>query len=73
MTLGYVLNRTSDQASLAAETNRDVLSNLTGVPCLGELSYFAEAKDGKTLSLESFEREFDASFLNPLLTQTRKP
>jgi dethiobiotin synthetase len=73
MTLGYVLNRTSDQASLAAETNREVLSNLTGVPCLGELSYFAEAKDGKTLSLESFEREFDASFLNPLLTQTRKP
>ncbi|MGH7810288.1 MAG: dethiobiotin synthase [Candidatus Binatia bacterium] len=73
MTLGYVLNRTSDEASLAAETNREVLSNLTGVPCLGELSFFAEAKDGKNLSLELFEREFDASFLNPLITQTRKP
>jgi dethiobiotin synthetase len=73
MTLGYVLNRTSDDASLAAETNREVLSNLTGVPCLGELPYFPEAKDGMNLSLESFEREFDPSFLNPLLTQTRKP
>jgi dethiobiotin synthetase len=67
MTLGYVLNRTSDEASLAAETNREVLSSLTGVPCFGELSYFAEAKDGKNLSLESFEREFDVSFLKPFI------
>jgi dethiobiotin synthetase len=65
MTLGYVLNRISDETSLAAETNREVLSSLTGVPCLGELSYFAEARDEKTLSLEAFEREFAPNFLLP--------
>lgn len=73
MTLGYVLNRTSDEASLAAETNREVLSNLTGVPCLGEMPYFAEAKDGMNLSLESFERQIDAGFLIPLIAATRNP
>jgi dethiobiotin synthetase len=72
MTLGYVLNRTSDETSLAAETNREVLSSLTGVPCLGELSYFPQAKDGMNLSFESFERQIDTSFLIPLLAASRK-
>lgn len=72
MTLGYVLNRISDEASLAAETNREVLSGLTGVPCLGELSYFPQAKDGMNLSLESFERQIDTSCLMPILAASRK-
>ena len=37
--LGYVLNRLSNEPSLAAETNREVLVGLTGVPCLGELPF----------------------------------
>lgn len=39
--LGYVLNRLSDDASLAADTNREVLSGLTGVGCLGELPFLS--------------------------------
>ncbi|HXG50278.1 MAG TPA: dethiobiotin synthase [candidate division Zixibacteria bacterium] len=35
--LGYVLNRSAADASLAAETNREALSTLTAVPCLGEI------------------------------------
>ena len=61
--LGYVLNSISNEASLAAQTNREVLANLTAVPCLAELSYFAEAKDGMTPPLELFERECDHRFL----------
>jgi hypothetical protein len=37
--LGYVLNRLSNEPSLAAETNREVLLGLTGVSCLGELPF----------------------------------
>ena len=36
---GYVLNRVSNENSLAADTNREVLSGLTGVQCLGELPF----------------------------------
>lgn len=42
-TVGYVLNRATDEASLAAETNREVLSGLTGVPCLGEIPFASHA------------------------------
>jgi dethiobiotin synthetase len=63
--LGYVLNCISDEASLAAESNREVLASLTAVPCLGELSFFSEAKDGKVPSVDVFEREFDPRFLHP--------
>lgn len=64
--LGYVLNRISNEASLAAETNREVLANLTAVPCLGELSYFEEARSGKNPPLERFERELAPRFLRSL-------
>jgi dethiobiotin synthetase len=37
--LGYILNRLSNEPSLAAETNREVLLGLTGVSCLGELPF----------------------------------
>lgn len=37
--VGYVLNRLSNEPSLAAETNREVLLGLTGVSCLGELPF----------------------------------
>ncbi|MGZ8531397.1 MAG: hypothetical protein ACXW6J_12375, partial [Candidatus Binatia bacterium] len=37
--LGYVLNRLSNENSLAADTNREVLAGLTGAACLGELPF----------------------------------
>ncbi len=64
--LGYVLNRIANEASLAAETNREVLANLTAVPCLGELSYFEEARNGKNPPAERFERELAPRFLRSL-------
>jgi dethiobiotin synthetase len=61
--LGYVLNRVSNENSLAAETNREVLSNLTGVPCLGELPFIASSESQKSFPLDVFEEEFDLRFL----------
>lgn len=43
--LGYVLNRLSNEPSLAAETNGEVLMGLTGVPCLGELPFHQQNGD----------------------------
>ncbi len=37
--LGYVLNRLSNEDSLATDTNREVLAGLTGAACLGELPF----------------------------------
>lgn len=54
---GYVLNRVSKDDSLAADTNREVLSGLTGVQCLGELPFVETAQE--TFPLDVFEREFD--------------
>jgi dethiobiotin synthetase len=45
--LGYVLNQIENQPSLAAETNREALVSLTGVPCMGELPYIQELETGK--------------------------
>ncbi len=64
--LGYVLNRVSDEASLAAETNREVLVGLTGVPCLGELPFIGTAEAG-SLAQDVFERELDLSWILPVL------
>jgi dethiobiotin synthetase len=61
--VAYVLNRISNESSLAAETNREVLSNLTGVPCLGELPFIASSESQKSFPLDVFEEEFDLRFL----------
>ena len=53
--LGYVLNQLSNDDSLAAETNREVLLGLTGVACLGELPFQGPG----TASADSFEAEID--------------
>ena len=59
--LGYVLTRLSNEDSLAADTNREVLAGLTGVACLGELPFqepgaaladlFAAELDFRTIEL----------------------
>jgi dethiobiotin synthetase len=65
-TLGYVLNRTSGEASLAADTNREVLAGLTGMPCLGELPFVAIGKE-RIFPVELFEQEFDVRLIEPVL------
>ena len=42
---GYILNGVSNVKSLAADTNREVLSGLTGVQCLGELPFIETAQE----------------------------
>jgi hypothetical protein len=37
--VGYLLNHISAETSIAAETNREVLAGMTGVPCLGEIQF----------------------------------
>ena len=62
--LGYVLNQVDADSSLAAETNREVLSGMTGVPCLGEVRF---AKD--TNAVENVLSELDLRPLELLLRQ----
>ena len=66
--LGYVLNRISNENSLAAETNREVLFGLTGVPCLGELPFIEMAGTQKTFPLDLFESELDMRLIEPILS-----
>jgi dethiobiotin synthetase len=61
--LGYVLNSISNEPSLAAETNREVLLGLTGVSCLGELPFRETATDVSG----AVESELDLRAINLLL------
>ena len=65
--LGYVLNRLSSETSVAAETNREVLSGLTAVPCLGDLPFMETAETRKTFSFDLFEQEFEIHLLQAVL------
>jgi dethiobiotin synthetase len=64
--LGYVLNQIESQPSLAAETNREALSSLTGVRCAGEFPYFDNSQ-GKTPSIDLVKEVFDVRILEPVL------
>lgn len=61
--LGYVLNSISNETSLAAVTNREALLGLTGVPCLGELSFQESAAEVS----KSLEAELDLRIFELLL------
>ena len=65
--LGYVLNCPTDQSSLATETNREVLLNLTGVPCLAELPFIATGDTEGIFPMEQFKEEFALSVIEPIL------
>jgi len=69
-TLGYVLNRISNDTSPAAETNREVLSNLTGIPCFGELPFVESIESRPILPMDLFEREFDLRLLESALLRS---
>lgn len=65
--LGYILNRVSNENSLAADTNREVLASLTGIQCLGELPFIETAQAGETFPLELLEKELDLRMIMPAL------
>ena len=67
--LGYVLTRISTEVSLAAETNREVLAGLTGMPCLGELPYVEAGESPNNFPAELFEQEFDIRLIEPVLSR----
>lgn len=60
--LGYVLNRLSGEPSLAADTNREVLAGLTGIPCLGELPFLPGGG-----AVEDFDAELDLRIIELFL------
>jgi dethiobiotin synthetase len=62
--LGYVLNHLDGTPSLAAESNREALFSLTGVPCLSELPY-AGVPTGRTAAAGE---ALDIGFLARLLS-----
>ena len=53
-TAGYVLNQVTAELSLAAETNREVIADMTGVPCLGEMPFVSQG-DGQDLLEEALD------------------
>ena len=65
--LGYVLNQIESQPSMAAETNREALVSLTGVPCLGELPHLKDLQSNKAVSLDVFGEQIDLQFLESVV------
>jgi len=57
--IGYVLNQVTAESSLAAESNRETLVGMTGVPCLGELSFISESISFDAETLDRVEKELD--------------
>jgi len=47
---GFVFNSTEPEISDLAENNRETLSELMNVPCLGEIDYYEVLKQGKNLT-----------------------
>ena len=66
--IGYVLNRPIEQISLASDTNREVLFNLTGVPCLAELPFLTSAGSEGVFPIEQFEKEFALRLIESFLS-----
>ena len=50
--LGYLLNHVDAESSLAAETNREVLTGMTGVTCLGEIQFTKDTKAAEDILSE---------------------
>jgi dethiobiotin synthetase len=70
--MGYVLNQIESQPSMAAETNREALVSLTGVPCLGELPYLQGSETGKMAPADWFEGHFELRLLGSVLNHGKK-
>jgi len=67
--LGYVLNQIDSPLSLAAETNREVLANLSAAPCLAELPFLENMEAKKILPPDWFKERFAFSFIESALNR----
>lgn len=65
--LGYVLNRTEPEPSVATETNREVLAPLTAIPCLGELPYLDNLAARRDSLREVMDEHLNLRLLRPIL------
>jgi dethiobiotin synthetase len=70
--LGYVLNQIDNQPSLAAQTNREALASLTGVPCLGELPHLQEVKTGATASADWLDGRLELRLFGSVLNHDKR-
>ena len=70
--LGYVLNQIDSQPSLAAQTNREALASLTGVPCLGELPYLQGVKPGMRAPAEWLKERVELGLLGTVLNHDKR-
>ena len=67
--LGYVLNQIDGPLSLAAETNREVLVNLSAAPCLAELPFLQNMEANKNLPPDWFKERFEFRFIESALNR----
>ncbi len=67
--LGYVLNQIGGPLSLDAETNREVLANLSAAPCLAELPFLENMEAKKNLPPDWFQERFESSFIESVLNR----
>jgi dethiobiotin synthetase len=67
--LGYVLNQLESPLSLAAETNREVLANLSAAPCLSELPFVEDVETKKNLPPDWFTERFEFRFIESALNR----
>ena len=65
--LGYVLNQIESHPSLAAETNREALVSLTGVPCMGEVPYFEDSQRQKAPPFDLIDEQLDLRILETVM------
>jgi dethiobiotin synthetase len=70
--LGYVLNQIKNQPSLAAQTNREALLSLSGVPCLGDLPYLQGSETGKMAPADWFEGRLELRLLGSVLNHGKR-
>ncbi|HYA28869.1 MAG TPA: dethiobiotin synthase [Acidobacteriota bacterium] len=66
-TQGYLLNQMSAEITPAAQTNREVLSNMTAVPCWGELPFLSEAGFDDRETIERFRNELNMGLIELVL------
>jgi dethiobiotin synthetase len=65
--LGYVLNQIESHPSLAAETNREALVSLTGVPCMGEVPYIQDSQRQKAPPFDLIDEQLDLRILETVM------
>jgi dethiobiotin synthetase len=71
--LGYVLNQIESELTPAAESNREALVSLTGIPCAGEFPYFPDNAANDLPPLGMLQDIFDLRILEPVWHSRQGP